>query len=700
MCLDFSDYVPDARSANLAPIGGLPYLVQESIVVRELLLVLEGYQGIYITTPPLQNEDTTRDFNVDSSLDLALKHTVEELIPCASMYSTLAQFVDSAGDPKMGMTVRAFAHAIRQFLRDYKSFMVELDDVFRDGQLTIQRLHSQMMPLFPALEMMAGIVQTVTEGKLRGGALLSALHDRVVRFSPKKEIEQLVLHVVTATAVPFLRMLSKWIYEGVVEDPHREFMVCIYNVEIKRSKQQSDKGNVNTGIHTCAYWENRYKLVQTMVPDFMEEYTEKIVLCGKYLNIIRQCGEEISVADASPLAYNRDPRHLQMLVDDAFTMASGRLLTLMMESEDLITRLRSVKHFFLLDHDDFIAEFLSFAAHELTLPLSGQVVTVNKPFVYSAFEDALRYSTLYHDPYKKMMKPTFSKFNILQIHAKDRKNHNQISSSSSSSSDILLGMDSFSMNCEIQFPFCLIIYDEAKFHYQMLFKLFFRLKLIEYHLSRVRMNCKDPICRQYKPYCLPFVHQMRDFINSLQQYFSAEVIEPLWHAMMQQIRTAKTFDEVFVLHREFISTCANDCFLGDRDILSQLYRLLDGCLKLSADLMDPQFFAGDDCLAKIDKMRARFTHRMVSLLEHMSNTSETREFEGRLLSAMHRLDYNMFYTVKLAERVREKAQSNSHSSHASTAAGTLSSHSSRTSSHQAPASRSVASLAIGTISRN
>jgi gamma-tubulin complex component 2 len=70
---------------------------------------------------------------------------------------------------------------------------------------------------------------------------------------------------------------------------------------------------------------------------------------------------------------------------------------------------------------------------------------------------------------------------------------------------------------------------------------------------------------------------MLELIKSLQHYFSAEVIEPYWHQMMTKIRAAKTFDQVFEEHKEFITSCSKDCMLTSPDILRVLYKLLETC---------------------------------------------------------------------------------------------------------------------------
>lgn len=58
-------------------------------------------------------------------------------------------------------------------------------------------------------------------------------------------------------------------------------------------------------------------------------------------------------------------------------------------------------------------------------------------------------------------------------------------------------------------------------------------------------------------------------------------------------------------------------------------------------------------------MKEKFNERMVTLLENMSDSRQNLEFEYKLVGAIHRLDYNEFYTSQLLERARERSRTRS-----------------------------------------
>jgi gamma-tubulin complex component 2 len=40
------------------------------------------------------------------------------------------------------------------------------------------------------------------------------------------------------------------------------------------------------------YWQERFTYREEMLPIFLAKYKEKILHAGKYLNVIRECGDE------------------------------------------------------------------------------------------------------------------------------------------------------------------------------------------------------------------------------------------------------------------------------------------------------------------------------------------------------------------------------------------------------------------------
>ena len=144
-------------------------------------------------------------------------------------------------------------------------------------------------------------------------------------------------------AVPYIRMLEKWIFYGELEDPHKEFMVCVC---VCVAVCVCVCGCVAVAVWLCAcvcagawsecrltrlcccvcphqvkcddslskdsmradpearYWADCYTVQDEQVPMFLSSLEEDILTTGKYLNVLRggETPVESPVAISIPFA--------------------------------------------------------------------------------------------------------------------------------------------------------------------------------------------------------------------------------------------------------------------------------------------------------------------------------------------------------------------------------------------------------------
>src|SRR5690606_35720891 len=80
---------------------------------------------------------------------------------------------------------------------------------------------------------------------------------------------------------PYMAMLNEWLHHGGIKDPHNEFLIKEQK-SIRREKLDQD--------YTDEYWEKRYTIRDNLVPPQLEPVRDKVLLAGKYLNVVRECG--------------------------------------------------------------------------------------------------------------------------------------------------------------------------------------------------------------------------------------------------------------------------------------------------------------------------------------------------------------------------------------------------------------------------
>ena len=91
----------------------------------------------------------------------------------------------------------------------------------------------------------------------------------------------------------------------------------------------------------------------SQVPKFLAKVAEKVLHTGKYLNVIRQCGNNVQCPDSRQIKYTLVEREYMECIEGAYDFASQRLLALLLEEHKLMERLLSIKNFFLMGQGGF-----------------------------------------------------------------------------------------------------------------------------------------------------------------------------------------------------------------------------------------------------------------------------------------------------------------------------------------------------------
>lgn len=64
-------------------------------------------------------------------------------------------------------------------------------------------------------------------------------------------------------------------------------------------------------------------------------------ISGKYLNVVRECGQDVTCPDAKEVLYTLKERAYVEQIEKAYYYASKVLLDFLMEEKELVSRLRS-----------------------------------------------------------------------------------------------------------------------------------------------------------------------------------------------------------------------------------------------------------------------------------------------------------------------------------------------------------------------
>lgn len=577
-------------------IGSYPVSVQELLVIDDLLSALVGIEGRYISINRVRGKEGRAVFQIDPSMDLALQELIQRLFPLCEAYVLTSWFVETKSRFGTGLVGHALAAAIRSLLLDYQAMVAQLEHQFRLGKLSVQGLWSFCQPMMAALHALSIVIDKASSSNLSGSGILNLLQSQAKAMAGDNTVCTLLEKMLQSASSPYLSILERWVYEGVIDDPHGEFFIT----ENKTLQKES-----LTLDYDAKYWQQRYNL-KDGIPNFLRSAAGMILTTGKYLNVMRECGHNVQVppSESSKLTSFGSDHHYLERVKVAYVFTSSELLNLIKEKYDLIGKFRSMKRYFLLDQGDFLVHFMDIAMEELAK--KPEDISVEK--LQSLLDLALRSTAAASDPCHEELTCCVERVTLLkklstlkdlessfQSHA----NKPVLNVSDQSGPVSITGIETFSLSYKIQWPLSLVISRKALTKYQLIFQLLLHCKHVERQLCvawQVHQGFRS--CNILGTTVLRssiLCRSMLKFISSLLHYLTFEVLEPNWHLMHDRLQTVKSIDEVIQLHDFFLQKCLKECLL----LLPQLYKKVENlksiCLQYAASiqLLVPSIYIPD-----------------------------------------------------------------------------------------------------------
>ena len=348
------------------PISGLPVAEQERVIITDLLYTLVGIDANLIR-PKLQDAhyDTNNwmepfrkivDFDFDEQISDSVKDILKDILPLANLYCQLQCFIEYARARESGQVLQALSEACGKLIEDYMVTISDLESIHNRRDLNLQKMLFLLRPIIQTMETVVNICIKLQDQNVRGGNVLTMLHDNISLFSGDKNSQKLIIHLTQKASVPYMEILSLWIFKGIIHDPRQEFFVE------DRISQLEGENYLND------FWDKRFILHADRIPRFLDKQSDMIMRTGKYLNVIRECGKRFAsnLTDFNLKFSHTDEQHYVSSINDAYSFASKSMMELVMDDYDLMGHLLSVKRYFLLQQGDFIVQFMDACEQELT----------------------------------------------------------------------------------------------------------------------------------------------------------------------------------------------------------------------------------------------------------------------------------------------------------------------------------------------
>lgn len=238
-------------------------------------------------------------------------------------------------------------------------FIVQLESQHQLEQLTLHKLVYFLRPTTSIFEVLADNIKTIQTKRLQGAEILSHFHAQIIGLAGNPTAQTVLRQLNENVARPYMAQLHLWITKGIIIDRHAEFLV-----EDNEIINRQDIDNLDH--YSAEYWEKRYIVREANVPIFLNDCADQILRTGKYLNVIRQCGDDKAIQfpnATEPLSVLGDAHKAH--IASSYRFASQQLLHVLVNDNDLMGHLLSMKRYLLLHQGDFINQFMDATEMEL-----------------------------------------------------------------------------------------------------------------------------------------------------------------------------------------------------------------------------------------------------------------------------------------------------------------------------------------------
>jgi len=454
-------------------------------------MVLMGFEGQYIQfatsyDPSIENDRLNGpEFFILPGLDPSLRDLTTEILKMAVHYSALETFIEVQSRAELGVMNHALSAAIRKLICEYFVLVAQLETQFLTSpSFTLHVMNLHMIPTMQAMSQIyshaqailkrgpsmdddqdsdidfdiGNILETLQGGDLeigsinkrvcKGGSVLTLISKRLDIYSGDPAARAILTSLIRSCSHPYMRMLNEWLHHGTIKDDvYMEFLVKEQK-SIKRERLSED--------YTDDYWDRRYTL-RDDVPPQLESVQHKVLLAGKHLNVVRECGGvDIMKAISNVPETFDDPRFYDN-INNAYGHANKSLLNLLLTTYALPARLNSMKHYFLLSQSDFLSHFVDLALSELRKPVD----MVNTSKLQSLLELVLDPQ----DPFKENVKVEMNSISWIDsltqvINISGVDNGEALPNPAApppESEKGLIGFTSLQFDCLVPFPASLVI---------------------------------------------------------------------------------------------------------------------------------------------------------------------------------------------------------------------------------------------------
>ena len=521
-----------------------------------------------------------------------------------------------------GIVPRALASALEKELKTYQKFISSLQTQLQETcaeacetPLTMGRLLIQLRQPTSQLRSMALLIGGM-DSNMKGGQLLTSLYLHGMHGNVPHAT--LVKRILEETSLPWFDVMYDWCMDGILSmrnggETGGEFFIM-----------------EDEAVEDARLWQRRYTLREEQIPFvpgigsggggiLTKELADKVLVVGKGINFIRRCLQDSEwnlkrdllssesrreveelLAKGGDCMRNDECRNkmkhllgfhldgssnaakdiagrsgkllirstLEQTVDAAASQIHTHILSSLFDQHHLLEHLQGMKEILFLGQGDFVSSLMNGLHTEFE-----SINDINEIYLHSMMG-------ILHDAIRSTNGKFLPSFVLERIHVyllpTDDKRE-KLFWIDSGDADKRDGWDIFSLGYNVDAPLAAVVHKEAMQKYQLVFKLLFRLKRIEWMLNNTwkqstvlnhalqHMTSKyggsaSSMTRNQAFFRMKLLlrrfsmtrQNLLHFVTNLQSYLMFEVLESGWKGLISRLKSARSLDEVIESHNEYL----------------------------------------------------------------------------------------------------------------------------------------------------
>lgn len=334
--------------SNPVELRQAPEEIQDAVITREVLSAALGLEGNWIH----QGAPSGEGFTLSRSIPSSMRGLCETVLPVADAFVALRK-VEHAEYLSRSLVAMALGEVVSEVCSSYALEVSKLQQWSRDEpygrSMPLMRVVTeitrigyplvrlrQVLPVeLVSFDAAAAESSAVVSSSLSGARLLNHISDQIERCGGCKEESEILQLLLRRALVPYLRMMRRWLHEGVLEDPFGEFFIT----ESASPTSLVTGGSVGSGVggtqarnstsfnsrhitevfpdfsassgggraplygsstrlshQEAVAFERRFSMNKLMIPGFLEKPSRigrMIFFTGKYCCLLRECREKL-----------------------------------------------------------------------------------------------------------------------------------------------------------------------------------------------------------------------------------------------------------------------------------------------------------------------------------------------------------------------------------------------------------------------